>query len=201
MCDLLGINFNYPLRPSSSFRSFGRRGKENPDGWGLAWYQGKACQVIKEPVNVLNSQLAAWVPEYEFFQSRIIIGHIREASKGENTRQNTHPFKRVFRSHEVVFAHNGTLKSLPESPELKFLPVSETDSELLFCFLLSRLADRKVEFTDFMKIEDHLKELNDHGTMNLIFSEGEHLYVYKDRDGHNGLCLVERTAPPEGDFL
>ncbi len=201
MCDLLGINFNHPLRPSSSFKSFGRRGEKNPDGWGLAWYEGKACQVVKEPVNVLNSQLAAWVPDYELFLSKIIIGHIREASKGENTQKNTHPFKRVFRSLEVVFAHNGTLKTLPESRDLNYHPVGETDSEYLFCVLLTRLSSDNIEFADFEKIEILLKELNRCGTMNLIFSEGEHLYVYKDQEGHNGLCLVERTILQGGDFL
>ena len=31
--------------------------------------------------------------------------------------------------------------------------------------------------------------------MNVLFSDGEHLFTYRDQDGHNRLCMIERTAP------
>lgn len=31
--------------------------------------------------------------------------------------------------------------------------------------------------------------------MNLLLSEGEHLYVYRDKTGYNGLCMTKQTAP------
>jgi len=31
--------------------------------------------------------------------------------------------------------------------------------------------------------------------MNVLFSEGKHLYVYRDHNGYNGLFMTERTAP------
>ncbi len=36
------------------------------------------------------------------------------------------------------------------------------------------------------------------GTLNCIFSDGEHLFCYRDKDGYNGLCFVERTPPYGG---
>lgn len=120
---------------------------------------------------------------------------MRRASQGDHTLQNTHPFLRTFRSREVALAHNGTLKSAMEKSALKFHPVGETDSEYLLCALLTILSERGIRFADFQKIEAVLYEFNACGTMNLLFSEGEHLYVYRDQDGYNGLCMTERTAP------
>jgi predicted glutamine amidotransferase len=48
---------------------------------------------------------------------------------------------------------------------------------------------------DFSRIEDWLRDLNQHGTMNLLFSEGKALFAYRDQNGYNGLCCTYRTAP------
>ncbi|MDR5684149.1 MAG: class II glutamine amidotransferase [Armatimonadota bacterium] len=195
MCELLGLNFNQPVRPTLSFRGFRHRGKDNPHGWGIARFDGRACQVFKEPIKALNSKLATFLRDYEYFVSKIFIGHVRRASKGNHTLQNTHPFVRTFRSREVALAHNGTLDPVIPKSALKFHPVGETDSEYLFCAFLTRLSDEGIRFTDFQRIEALLREFNRFGTMNLLFSEGDHLYSYCDQCGYNSLCMTERTAP------
>jgi len=138
--------------------------------------------------------LATFIRDYEPLLSQIFISHVRDASKGKHTLQNTHPFQRAFRSFDVVFAHNGTLKPPLESSELKFLPVGETDSENLFCALLTTLSESNIQFVDFQNIESLLRKFNSFGTMNLLFSEGEHLFSYKDKDSHNGLWITERIS-------
>lgn len=65
--------------------------------------------------------------------SSIFIGHVRYATQGDNTYQNTHPFVRTFRDREVALAHNGTQRPVMERRDLKFDPLGETDSEYLFC--------------------------------------------------------------------
>jgi glutamine amidotransferase len=77
MWQLLGLNFNKPVRASLSFRGFTHRGNFNPHGWGLARYEGKACQIFKEPLTATNSSLATFVRDYEQFRSTIFIGHVR----------------------------------------------------------------------------------------------------------------------------
>lgn len=168
--------------------------------WGIARFDGKACQVFKEPIKASNSKLATFLRDYEAFVSKIFIGHVRYASVGTHTLQNTHPFVRPFRSREVAFAHNGTLeqvtlKAVMPSSELKFHPVGETDSEYFLCTLLTRLSKEGISFTDFEKIEAILGEFNRFGTMNILFSEGQHLFCYPDKGGYNGLCMTERKAP------
>lgn len=195
MCELMGLNFNQEVRPSLSFRGFRHRGQRNPHGWGVAGFSGRACQVFKEPIRAPSSQLAAFVRDYKGFRSKILIGHVRYASQGSHTLQNTHPFVRVFRRREVVLAHNGTLRPVLPEDELRFHPVGETDSEFLFCALLTRLSAGRIRFTDFPQIESLLRTFNEAGEMNLLFSEGEHLFTYRDRNGYNGLCMTERAAP------
>lgn len=195
MCELLGLNFNQPVRCSLSFRGFRHRGEHNPHGWGIARFDGRACQIFKEPIKAPNSRLATFLRDYEPFVSKIFIGHVRYASRGNLSLQNTHPFVRTFRSREVALAHNGTLKPVMPKARLKFYPVGETDSEYLLCALLTVLSEQAISFKDFKGIEATLRKFNEAGTMNLLFSEGDHLYAYRDHDGYNGLCMTERTAP------
>lgn len=195
MCELLGLNFNQSVRVSLSFRGFRHGGSNNPHGWGVARFDGNACQVFKEPISASKSRLATFLQDYESFTSKIFIGHVRYATKGNHTLQNTHPFVRTFRSREVVLAHNGTINLIMSKSALKFHPIGETDSEYLFCALLTKLSEKNICFVDFKKIEAVLIEFNEFGTMNLLFSDGVHFYVYRDKMGYNDLCITERTAP------
>ena len=201
MCELLGLAFNQSVSCSLSFRGFRHRGERNPHGWGIARFEGKACQVFKEPVRATDSKLTTFLRDYDAFESHIFIGHVRYASRGDHSLQNTHPFVRTFRYREVALAHNGTLDLHRYSSQLKFHPVGETDSELLFCALLTGLSRRNIKFNHFQDIKALLREFNAHGEMNLLFSDGRHLYCYRDRNGYNGLCLVERKSPFEAVSL
>ena len=194
MCQLLGLNFNKVVRPQLSFSGFRTRASQNPHGWGIARYEGKACQVLKEPVTAMNSQLSNFLRDYEAFESKTIIAHVRYASFGEPKLANTHPFVRTFRQRDVAFAHNGTLGNLPSSG-LTFHPVGGTDSEQLFCLLLTRLSREEIKFTEFGKIETLLREYNRFGTMNLLFSDSERLFCYRDENNYTGLWYTERSAP------
>jgi glutamine amidotransferase len=98
-----------------------------------------------------------------------------------------------------VFAHNGTLDpSQLRFPSKKFCPIGETDSELVFCTLLSWFDHRGIQFVhkdDFILLHDKLREINRAGELNLIFSDGRHLFAYHDRSGHVGLHFLLRQAP------
>jgi len=193
MCELLGLAFNEPVTVRISFRAFRHRGRHNPHGWGLAWFHEGRPEIQKEEYppahrsekarNLLNCPIV----------SHIFIGHVRLASRGDRRPENTHPFCKDFHGTPVVFAHNGTLKNLPEPSH--FHPDGETDSEQAFCLLLSWMQEEQIAFSDFPKIEDWLRQLNNKGTMNLLFSNGTELFAYRDAKEHNGLCFTYRKAP------
>lgn len=195
MCELLGLNFNHPVRCFPSFRGFRHRSVDNPHGWGIARFEGHACQVFKEPVPASESPLADFLYSYSAFVSQTFIGHVRRATQGELSIENTHPFVRNLGALEVAFAHNGTVSLVKPDSSQRFQPVGGTDSELLFCSLLTRIAERGGDFSDFEGIEQLLGEFNQCGTMNVLFSEGKRLYCYRDKTGHNSLWMVKRSAP------
>lgn len=195
MCELLGLAFNEPVTASIIFRGFRHRGKQNPDGWGLAWFSNNAVQIRKEPAPASESAEATRLQRKMAKQisSPIFIGHVRRASCGITSQANTHPFRKMLRGVPVIFAHNGTLDQL--SPPRRWRPEGETDSETLFCLLLEWMEDEGVSFSDFSLIENWLREYNERGTMNLLFSDGQTLFAYRDRCGYNGLCFTYREAP------
>jgi len=205
MCELLGLCFNQPVRPEISFRGFRPRAKDNPDGWGIARFEGPACQVFKEPLQADKSALAEFLCDCQLLQSTIFIAHVRDASKGGVALKNTHPFVRAFGRREVVLAHNGTLELEAGTLE-HYRPVGDTDSELLLCLLLSEMSQRCIGFDAYRAIEQLLQQYNRCGTMNVLFSEGEHLYAYTERTAYqpeegngagrlrNGLFVVQRQS-------
>lgn len=194
MCELLGLAFNEPVTVSIAFRGFQHRGKQNPDGWGLAWFFNNEVQIRKEPAPASESAEARRLQkEIRQILSPIFIGHVRRASRGITSQANTHPFRKTFRGAPVVFAHNGTVDKLSSPRRLR--PEGETDSETLFCLLLEWMEDKGVSFSDFSLIENWLREFNKLGTMNLLFSDGQALFAYRDRRGYNGLCFTYREAP------
>ena len=47
----------------------------------------------------------------------------------------------------------------------------------------------------FTLLHEKLREINRLGTLNLIFSDGKHLFVYHDGSGYLGLHYLLRQAP------
>ena len=200
MCELLGLAFNQPVRASLSFRGFRHRGAENPHGWGLAIYpEGEAgrARIYKEAESAEYSALADELRDSQRLESSIFIGHVRFGNVGGQSFDNTHPFSREIRGRDFVLAHNGTLRWPDAGHGLdgSFTPVGTTDSEHALCALLTWMIDEEIPFTGFRAIEERLRFANNLGTMNLLFSDGTHLFAYHDHRGYNGLCYTHRRAP------
>lgn len=109
MCELFGMSASRPAQaaePLSRLRLRGGQEADNPDGWGVAWWEGAASHLVKEPLPACQSEtfsaLAASI------RSRLIVAHVRKARHPPvNTMNNTHPFSGVCCGKEWVFAHNG----------------------------------------------------------------------------------------------
>lgn len=198
MCELLGMSFNQPVGVNLSFRSFRHRSDKNPHGWGIAYYPDESAQVIKEPMKAKESPLSKFFQDYPRIKSKIFISHVRYASAGENAHKNTHPFQRELFGKDFVFAHNGTLDYFWELPTGHFTPVGETDSEHVFCHILNWLEERRVrKWTedDFDQLWEKLLAINELGTFNCVFSDGDYLFCYHDKNEYNDLHFVQRKAP------
>jgi glutamine amidotransferase len=199
MCELLGLCFNTEVSFHLAFSGLKAGAMENPDGWGVAWYDEYGTQIVKESRPVFRSRLAENLQKHLGARSRIFVSHIRRATTGSVGYINTHPFYRRFNHKTWVFAHNGTIDTGQlRFPSREFSPIGETDSELIFCSLLSWLSHNGIQLNDrhgFTLLHDKLREINQSGEMNLIFSDGRQLFVYHDRSGHVGLHFLLRQAP------
>ncbi len=197
MCQLLALAFNEPVTTSLSFRGFRHRANCNPHGWGLATFDGSTAAIVKEPCRADESDEVESIINNHDLTSKIFIGHVRYGNVGGVSERNTHPFVRKLRGKDIVLAHNGTLAKDDLKPHVddRYKPEGTTDSELALCVLVTWLIDQNVSLTDFVAIHDRLRELNESGNMNILFSDGEQLFAYHDANGYNGLCFTRRESP------
>src|SRR5262249_19247571 len=129
-------------------------------------------------------------------KSRVVISHIRRASRGHVCLENTHPFTRELWGDKWTFAHNGTLKGIKDR-RLKFYnPVGTTDSEHAFCWMLdhvrqkfSRKPDSPEKVVELIgRLFAQLRKL---GTFNVLMTDGRLLYAHCSTH----LCWITRRAP------
>lgn len=205
MCELLGMNFNHPVYIGFSFAGLMSRSGWNKDGWGLGLYPDeKAAAVYKEAIAGQHSLVALFIAKYRCLRSATFLAHIRQASRGQIAFSNSHPFNHHYQALEFLFIHNGTLDKKQFPVQKNFHPIGETDSEQVFCFLLSKMAGlriypvRKGEYIGYDEqqinaIYQILLDINDHGSMCCIFSDGRSLFAYRDKNGARELHFTEKT--------
>jgi len=197
MCELLGLSFRRAVSPGLSFRGFRNRARGNRHGWGLAAIGPERARIVKEPIRADESRVSRSLRDDPTLVAPLFIGHVRAASCGAVYLENTHPFSRHVGGSDFVFAHNGTLdtRRLKKRVAAEFPVEGSTDSELALCVLLSWMSRERVDPTDYVLVEDFLRDLNTTGDLNLLFSDGRRLYCYHDAGGYNGLCYTHRRAP------
>ena len=202
MCELFGASFNKQAGIQFAFNNFRKRGRNNPHGWGLAWYpDDKSSQIIKEAKPAAESPMSKFLTTQNTLKSKVFISHVRVATGGtDHIHRNTHPFNRILNRKEYVFAHNGSLRNFEELELSGYFPLGKTDSEHAFCSLLSSIrqagARRQITWSDnkFLWLQRKLASINSYGNFNCIFSDGEHLFCYKC-SSYNSLKYVQRKAP------
>src|ERR1700693_4785757 len=116
MCELMGYSFAKPIVADFSIREFAHRGKDNADGWGLAWYPDRSLALVKEAVQWKASKHTGFLESYSDLRSSICLAHVRHLTTGRATHADTHPFARELFGTEFCFAHNGTLPGAASLP-------------------------------------------------------------------------------------
>lgn len=202
MPNLLAISFEGTLAPSFDLRCL-HHGKKLPDGWGIGFYPGgePSASVLKEPSPRAGSIRSELVKAWEHLESPVFVLHVRTATWGAISDANTQPFMRSFAGRDYLFGHSGSLKhrlTLPRTASPRFEPVGSTDTELVFCELLTRLAaegKRALAEVDPRVLLAFFDELSAHGAMTSVLTDGRDLVVYADRNG-DGAIYLTRVLPP-----
>jgi len=184
MCELLGMECNVPTDIVFSFSGLRLRGGRtgpHADGWGLAFYEGRAARVFLEPAAAAGSPLARFLSEHPI-KTTLAVGHVRRRTRGATTVANTHPFVRELWGRHWVFAHNGTLRRVRRRKLGRFRPIGQTDSEHAFCYLLESL---RAAFGGYPQrvsalwgaVADLGADLGADGSFNFLLGDGRHLFA------------------------
>jgi glutamine amidotransferase len=121
---------------------------KHPHGWGVGWYDADA-PVVRRGLLPAHAD-EAFVHAARAARSEVVIAHVRDASVGPVSTENTHPFHHA----RWLFAHNGTVARYEASAQVRVAILAEidpdlrpalrgaTDSERCFFLFLSRLRAR-----------------------------------------------------------
>jgi glutamine amidotransferase len=112
-----------------------------PDGVGLGTFSADGTpRIYRKPVPANRSQ--TFIANAHEVRSRTFLSHIRHATAGAATLENTHPFEHEGR----IFAHNGVIGELPalrrRLGRYGSLVRGSTDSELFFA-LINKCTDER----------------------------------------------------------
>ena len=83
MCELLGMNCATPTDINFSFSGFAQRSGitgDHADGFGIAFFEQKACRLFVDIEAACKSPIAEMIRHYPI-KSRNVIAHIRKATK------------------------------------------------------------------------------------------------------------------------
>ncbi|MFQ5353051.1 MAG: class II glutamine amidotransferase, partial [Candidatus Binatia bacterium] len=191
MCELFAMSSRIPADVTFSLHEFARHGGAtgpHEDGWGIAFYEDGDAQLFREPAAAADSALVRFI-EKSPPGSDLVISHIRRAVRGSRVLKNTQPFARELGGRVHLFAHNGMLDAVEDSPDLtlgEFRPVGVTDSEYAFCTLLEML--RELWSTGEPSLDERLAVVGDFaarirplGPANFIYCDGTAIFVHGHR--------------------
>lgn len=205
MCELLGMSARYPTDVATSLDLFRPRGGQigpHADGWGLAFFEGTAARIFKEPVPAFESRCLEFLQGYGL-KSGMVIAHIRKANPPVIGRSyaNTHPFEREAGGRAWVFAHNGMVPRVEQFRLGRYTPMGDSDSEWAFCLLMEAIhscIDKTGRIGDIDQtlecMHPVISAINPLDEFNFLLGNGEHLFVHV----HSELHLLQRSCLVDG---
>lgn len=185
MCELLGMSANVPTDICFSFTGLMRRGGHtgpHRDGWGIAFYEDRGCRIFHDPRPSAESEVARLIQGYSI-KSTNVICHIRKATHGRVSLENTHPFQRELWGRPWTFAHNGKLRGIKRWPLRHYRPIGTTDSEYAFCWLMGELRQRfprppRNPHTAWRFLRGLLARVGQLGSFNVLLCDGRVTFTW-----------------------
>jgi predicted glutamine amidotransferase len=199
MCRLFGMTGgSEPVRATfwllQASDSLSEQSRREPDGAGIGFFDDQDRPVVsKQPIAAFEDRRFA--EEAQDVQARTFVAHVRFASTGALTLDNTHPFEQ----HGRLFAHNGVIEGLPAleselGPDGMALVHGDTDSERWFALITRAIArangDVAAGITSATRwLAANLPVLS----ANFVLIDADQLWALRYPDGHE-LHVLEREA-------
>lgn len=168
-------------------RQFQMRSRRHTAGWGIAAYEAGVPELIRRPVWVRDD--TAFLPALTAVAAPTVLVHVRRATRGEISIENTHPFTHGRWS----FAHNGTIVNRVTGEIREWLqpPVAgQTDSEAFFHLLLHFIAEHGGDVTAGVRAGvAWVLARSPKARLNFVLTDGERIFAY--RRGHTLYHFLE----------
>jgi predicted glutamine amidotransferase len=152
-----------------------RQSEDHDSGWGMAVYErtdGAAPEVVRFP-NAAHAD-GAFLGATEI-RGRIFNVHVRRATMGGLSMENTHPFCLGSNS----FGHNGTILNFTRLLEPGTAPpAGQTDSEHMFN-LLMRDFDQADAIGSLRRTMATIVKSGPFSGLNFLLADGERVYAYR----------------------
>jgi predicted glutamine amidotransferase len=172
--------------------SLAQQSRREPDGTGLGTYDERGRPVVsKQPLAAYEDhQFALQAREVT---SRTFIAHVRYASTGAVSPQNTHPFEQQDR----LFAHNGVIEEVgrleDELGDYRSLVQGETDSERYFALITKEIEKDGDVGEAIARAASWIAENLPVFALNLVLITDAELWALRYPDVHE-LYVLERAA-------
>ena len=152
-----------------------RQSEDHDSGWGMAVYEradGAGPMLVRFPEAAYAD--GEFVSATEM-RGRIFNMHVRRATMGDLSLQNTHPFS----LGSYTLGHNGTIIDYPRllAPGMR-RPEGDTDSEHFFNLLMDSY-DPAAPAASLRRAIARTVERSAFSGVNVLFSDGERLYAYR----------------------
>jgi len=152
-----------------------RQSEEHDSGWGMAVYEradGAEPRLVRFPEAAHSDDDFLAATE---LSGRIFNVHVRRATMGALSLENTHPFC----LGSYTLGHNGTIVRYPRllEPDMR-RPEGDTDSEHLFN-LLTHDFDAGDPVASLRHTLTRAVDCSPFSGLNILFSDGERLFAYR----------------------
>lgn len=198
MCRMIGIVGVPSVAPQLllTFRDLATSGRYLPsdgpthfDGWGVAWFDRRREVQLRKAATPAVDKQSGYIDAIVSMgadQPGIAISHLRKASTGRISLENTHPFT----ADGWLFCHNGTLFESEGLPLRTHRPVGETDSERLFLYLLEQMTG-DVEQGVRRAIET--VRARPYESLTFLLTDGRVLVAYRDVGQPEGATTLKES--------
>ncbi len=212
MSELLALSFDAEASPAITLKELIRRrgDAELPYGWGFGWYPGRelAAVVIKDPTSTGDDPMTHLLRDWERFRSSLFVCHLRGSAKRISQR-DAQPFLKSHAGRSWLFAHSGDLdgdfrSAFPLEPGGPFEPLGVTDSEHVFCWMLTRLLESKARSLadlEWPVLLGWLRSMSALGMANVLLADGHDLVAYRCASAAPGLHWKRRLPPHDTHHL
>ncbi|MFQ5998227.1 MAG: class II glutamine amidotransferase [Candidatus Bathyarchaeia archaeon] len=147
-------------------------------GWGISYYEhGEAKYLARQSKDASDdpNYPVACTKLQEMNYDGILIAHLRKASMGNISVENTHPFIHG----QWSFGHNGTVKgAIPTNND--YHPAGTTDSERFFAYLVSWIKTNGDTTKAIIEGLSVVRRECKYTSLSFLLSDGQRLYAYRE---------------------